>query len=175
MQGPPGCGLGASGGPGLTTPQVVIASAAGVLDRHGEVRDGGSGVSRADPQRTRVRLTVRGLSRRDTGGAEFGGGGVAGGGSGEGAGPHGALGGADQGGCGLVANLGGIRIARDGVQGVQVVPGDDVGHLLPVAGEGLAQMRGHGQVPGLAVAAGQGVVGDLTEHVLGELVAAPFW
>jgi hypothetical protein len=174
-QGPPGCGLGASGGPGLTPSQVVIASAAGLLDRHGEVRDGGSGVGRADPQRPRIRLIVRGPSRRDTGRPEFGGGGVAGRGSGGGAGPHGALGGADQGGYGLVANLGGIRIAGDGVQGVQVVPGDDVGQFLPVAGEGLAQMRGHGQVPGLAVAAGQRVVGDLTEHVLGELVAAPLW
>ena len=60
------------------------------------------------------------------------------------------------------------------MQRVQVVPGDDVGHLLAVAGEGGAQVRGHGQVAGLAVPAGQRVVGDLAEHLLGELVAAAF-
>ena len=44
------------------------------------------------------------------------------------------------------------------------MPGDDVGDFLTVAGEGGAQVRGHGQVAGLAVAPGQGVVGDLAQH-----------
>ena len=66
-------------------------------------------------------------------------------------------------------------VFRCGGQGVQVVPGDHVGHLLAVAGEGGAQVRGHCQMPRLAVPAGQRVVGDLAEHLLGELVAAAFW
>jgi hypothetical protein len=55
------------------------------------------------------------------------------------------------------------------------VPGDDIGNLLPLAGEGLTQVRGDGQVAGLAVPPGQRVVRDLAQHVLGELVAASFW
>jgi hypothetical protein len=54
------------------------------------------------------------------------------------------------------------------------MPGDHVGHFLPIAGERGAQVRGHGQVPGLAVPAGQRVVGDLAQHVVGEPVAAAF-
>ena len=78
-----------------------------------------------------------------------------------------------QGGHRLGADQGGIRIVGDGVQRVQVVPGDDLGDLFAVAGEGRAQVGGHGQVAGLAIAAGDRVVGDLPQHLLGEPVAAP--
>jgi len=73
----------------------------------------------------------------------------------------------------LAADLTSVRVAGDGVQRVQVVPSDDVGDFFAVAGEGGPQVRGHGQVAGLAVATGQRVVGDLAQHVLGEAVAAP--
>ena len=53
------------------------------------------------------------------------------------------------------------------------MPGDHLGDFLAVAGERGTQVRGHGQVPGLAVPPGQRVVGDLAQHVLGEPVAAP--
>ena len=173
VQGPPGGGLGAGGGPGLAPLHVVIAGAAGVLDRHGILAGRRSGIGRPDPQRAGIQRSAGVWFALGAGRAEFGGSGVAGGGAGGGTGPFGALGGADQGGDGLVADLGGIGVAGDEVQGVQVVPGDDVGDFFPVAGEGLAQVRGDGQVASLAVPAGQGVVGDLAQHVLGELVAAP--
>ena len=57
--------------------------------------------------------------------------------------------------------LRGIGIVGKGVQGVQVVPGDDVGDLFAVAWEGLAQVGGDGEVAGFPVPAGQRVVGDL--------------
>ena len=82
---------------------------------------------------------------------ELRGGGVAGGGEGGGTGAFGAFGGPDQCGDGLVADLVGVGVFRDGVEGVEVVAGDDVGHFFPVVGEGGAQMRGHGQVAGLAI------------------------
>ena len=115
----------------------------------------------------------RSLAVRAARWAQLRGGGVAGGGERGGAGASGAFGGADQCGDGLVADLVGVGIVGDGVERVEVVAGDDVGYFFPVAGEGSAQVGGHGEVPGLAVAAGQGVVGDLPEHLLGEPVAAP--
>ena len=172
VQGPPGGGLGPSDGPGVAPLQMILAGAAGQLDRRGVVSGGVGGFGGAYPQRARIQLTVAVWSVHSTGG-EFGSGGVAGGGPGRGAGPLGAFGGADQGGDGLAADVVGIGIAGDGVQGVQVVPGDDIGDFLAVAGEGLPQVRGDLEVAGFPVTARECVVGDLAEHVLGELVAAP--
>ena len=112
-------------------------------------------------------LPVSGVGR-----GEPGGGGVAGGGLGGGAGTAGPVGRPGQRGDGLAADLPGIAVVGHGVQRVQVVPGDHLGHFLAVTGEGGAQVRGDLQVPGLAVPAGQGVVGDLPQQVLGEPVAA---
>ena len=72
--------------------------------------------------------------------AQFRCGGVAHGGQGRGAGALGALGGPDQRGDGLTADLIGVRVVRDGIQRVEVVPGDHVGDFLSIAGESLAEV-----------------------------------
>ena len=104
---------------------------------------------------------------------QLGGGGVAGDGPAGGTGPLGTFGRPDQGGDGLAADLADVRASGNGVQRVQVVPGDHVGDFLAVAWERLPQMRGHGQMADLAVPPGKRVVGDLAQQVLGEAVAAP--
>ena len=73
----------------------------------------------------------------------------------------------------LLTDFASVGVTGHGFEGVEVVPGDDVGDLLAVTREGGAQMRGHGEMARLAVTPGQGVVGDLAQHVLGKPVAAP--
>jgi len=68
---------------------------------------------------------------------EPGGGGVAGSGQGWCACTLGALGGPDQRPDRLPADLGGIAVVGRGFQRVEVVAGDDLSDLLPVAGEDL--------------------------------------
>ena len=171
-QRPPGGCLGAGRRPGLAALEMIIAGTAGVPDSRGPVSVGTGGLRGLFPQHAGVSLPVPGSGFACCAG-QLGGGGIAGGGAGRGAGPLSALGGPDQHADRLAADLVGVRVAGHGLHRVQVVTGDDVGDLFAIAGEGGTQVRGHGQVAGLAVAAGQGVVGDLAQHVLGEAVAAP--
>ena len=113
-------------------------------------------------------LVVRGAGRTQLGGS-----GVAGGGAGGGPGALGAFGGPDQGGEGLAADLGGVGVIGDGVQRIEVMPGDDISDLFAVAGEDSPQVSGDHEVAGFAVTTRHGVVGDLAQQLLGELIAAP--
>ena len=49
---------------------------------------------------------------------------------------------------------------------------DHLGHVLPVVGEGTAEVRGDGEVPRLALVAAQQVVGHRSQKRLGEGVLA---
>ena len=118
-------------------------------------------------------MTVRGFLRgRGARHAEVGSGSVAGSGQRRSAGALGAFRGADQCRDGVAPDFSGVGVVGNGLQGVKVVAGDDVGDFLAVAGEGGAQVLCRSQVPGLAVAPRQRVVGDLAQHVLSEAVAA---
>ena len=53
-------------------------------------------------------------------------------------------------------------------QGVEVVPRDHLGHLVPVGREGGPEVGGHGEMTGLAIPARHGLIGNLAQQVLGE-------
>ena len=165
----PGGGLDPGRRPRLPAPQVVGPGPVCVPDGGIEVPGIDGGLSGTFPEPGGGLLAVRVLHR-----GQFRRAGVAGGGLGQSAGTFGTLGGPDPGGGCFSPDPFGVRVFRCGGQRVQVVPGDDVTDLLAVTGEGGPQMLGHGQVAGLAVPAGQRVVRDLAEHLLGELVVAAF-
>ena len=152
----------------------MVARQARVLDRSGVVGIRDAGFCGAFPQHAHTVLSIALLLASGTGPAQLGGNDVAGRGSGRGAGAFGAFGRPDHRGDGLASDLGGVGSIGHGVQRVEVVAGDHVCNLFAVARERLTQMGSHGQMAGLAVPAGQRVVGHLTQHLLGELVAAPF-
>jgi hypothetical protein len=65
----------------------------------------------------------------------------------------------------------GILLVRDGVEGLEVVVGDDAGELDVAGG---CKGVGHLEVAGAAVVAGQAGVGDLADEALDEPVLATF-
>ena len=166
---PPGNDPGPGGGSVLAVPAIVGAGSPGIVHGRGKVavRDGSlGGAFPKGPGRWLPLVLIRR--------GQLGRGGVTGRGAGGGAGALGAFAGPDQGADGLAADVGDVGIIWDGVQRVQVVAGDHVGHFLAIVGEDGTQVRGHGQMPGLAIPPRQGVVGDLAQHLLSESVAAAF-
>src|ERR1022692_869594 len=157
---------------------MVLAGTVGVLDGHGPGGVGHGGSCGFFPEgarvwrRTSFWLTARGFCLNVGSGVrgELGSRSVAGCSAGGCAGAVGALGSADERVDGLEADVPGVGVVGYGDEGVEVVAGNDVGDLVAVAGKRGAQGRGRLEMAGLSVAARQGVVGDLPEHVLGELV-----
>ena len=89
------------------------------------------------------------------------------------AGPGGTVGRPDQRSDGQLADLGDVAVVGYRVEGVDIVPGDDVDDLLTVTRERRPQVGSNREVPCLAVAARQRLVGDLPQHLLGESVVPP--
>ncbi len=68
------------------------------------------------------------------------------------------------------ADLTRVGVVGHRLEGVDVVAGDDVDHLLAVVGKRPLQVGGDDEVPRLAITSRQGLVGDLPQHLLGEAV-----
>ena len=107
---------------------------------------------------------------------QLGGSSVIGGRQGRGAGAFGAFGGPDERGDGLLARIwpvsGSPGTAREGVE---VVPGDDVGDFLASRlAKAARRCAATARCRVLRSRRDSGVVGDLAQHLLGEPVAAPF-
>src|SRR5215470_3303422 len=80
-----------------------------------------------------------------------GGSGIGGGGADRSARPISPLCRLDEGGDGLGADLSGVGVARNRLQSVEVVAGDNVGDFLAILGERAAQVLSDREVAGLAV------------------------
>ena len=131
---------------------MVIAGMTRVLNGRGPVAVSDGGLRGALPEKAGICPPARDIiGVRSAEKGQSGGSGVADGGHGWRAGAFGALGGPDQCRDGGLAGLSSIGIIGNGVQRVQVVPRDDVGDFLSIAGKRGAQMSGYRQVPGLAI------------------------
>jgi hypothetical protein len=67
-----------------------------------------------------------------------------------------------------------VRIGRDGLERVDQMPGDDLGNLFTAATEHAGEPRDDGEMSCLALAAGQGVIGDLAQQRLHETEVPTF-
>ena len=83
---------------------------------------------------------------------------------------RGPLSAATQRGDRLGAELERVGVVGGGAVRLEVVRGQDLGHVLALVGEGVRQVVSRREVPGLPLALGQGLVGDRPEQGLAESV-----